>query len=82
MSVGTSIPSTLNGIASATKTIGSMKDLIPIPSVTGGAAGPAVSGSTGAPVSIVQNQGGKSWMSFAVIGAFAIVGLIVWKKIK
>jgi hypothetical protein len=66
-----------------------------IPSITGGAAGPSSAADTGNTGGLggmtigdyyesgarVRKDNGLGWQEFAVVGAVAVLGLLVWKKL-
>lgn len=56
---------------------------MPIPSITGGAAGPsgAYGGNSAIGDTYINSSNSKTWMTFAVLGIVGIVSLIVWKKL-
>lgn len=62
-----------------------LSDMVPIPSITGGASGPATSGGVGTqgnigPVTLSVGSGGKGVSPFLLIGIAALAGVMLWKK--
>lgn len=67
-----------------TKVYKDMGSPVPIPSITGGAAGPSGASGGGSGIGVTYLGGlrvnSSPWLTYAVLGIIGLVALRIWKK--